>query len=324
MWYNNGMDSMRTEERGQMRQENTAAIDPRTVDYSLIDLHMHTTASDGTDTPEEILRNVREAGVRIFSVTDHDAVMGSRAVREILRKEETPGEPVFFVTGAEFSAKDDFGKYHILGYGYDPDDEAILAEVNKAHGMRLRKVKGRLEFLKERFGFTFTEQELAELFAHNNPGKPHIANLMLLHGYAKSKKEAIHDFINQKKFPTEFLEPEEVIGAILKSGGVPVLAHPVYGSGDELFLGEELEERIRRLMNFGLAGVEAFYSGFTDRMTGSLLQLSEKYDLYVTAGSDYHGKNKLIPIGETNCTGKAGSVPGLDRFLARMMDPEAR
>ena len=80
---------------------------------------------------------------------------------------------------------------------------------------------------------------------------------------------------------------------------MPVLAHPFYGSGDQLILGMEMEERLQKLIRFGLEGAEAYYSGFTDKLTRIMLGLAEKYNLYVTAGSDYHGTNKLVRIGET-------------------------
>ena len=85
-----------------------------------IDLHMHTTVSDGTDSPEGILDKVRSAGLALFSVTDHDAVKGYRIIQALL----TPDDPAF-LTGVEFSCKDEEGKYHILGYGFDPEAEPI-------------------------------------------------------------------------------------------------------------------------------------------------------------------------------------------------------
>jgi len=291
----------------------------RQEEITSIDLHMHTTVSDGTDTPEEIIGRVKSAGIGIFSVTDHDAVLGSRTVLDLLGDEDP-----FFVTGVEFSAKDEKGKYHILGYHYDPGAPAILAAVHKAHELRMRKVHARLDFLKERFGIAFPEEDLSKLLALNNPGKPHIANLMVEHGFAKDRGSAIRDFIDQKRFTTEYLTPEEVIRAVLDGGGIPVLAHPVYGSGDDLILGEDLEERFKHLMQYGLAGAEAFYSGFTDKLRQQVLALAEKYGLYVTAGSDYHGTNKLVRLGETNYTGKRGTVPGLERFLERVLDDRER
>ena len=139
----------------------------------IIDLHMHSKFSDGTDTPEEILGKVKEAGIELFSITDHDAVKAGPDIREIHRE----GDPAF-ITGVEFSCKDEIGKYHILGYGYDPGAEKIQKLVHKAHTYRIDKVLARLDFLEKDFGFVFPKDVIDNLLSLNNPGKPHIGNLM--------------------------------------------------------------------------------------------------------------------------------------------------
>ena len=277
---------------------------------SILDLHIHTTVSDGTDTPEALLAQVGNAGIGLFSVTDHDAVEGCRRILAI-RTEDDPA----FIPGIEFSCRDEEGQYHILGYGYDPDEEAINAVVAEGHAFRMRKITGRLDFLKEKFGFAFKEKDVARLLSLPNPGKPHIGNLMVRYGYAKTKEEAIMEYINQAEFTDQYVRPETAIRAILESGGIPVLAHPPYGSGDQLIVGEALDRRVRKLIGFGLLGVEAFYSGFTDKLRGEALALAERYGLYVTAGSDYHGNNKLISLGDTGLTGATELPAGLTAFL---------
>ena len=153
------------------------------------------------------------------------------------------------------------------------------------------------------------------LFALDNPGKPHIANMMVRLGYAQSKEQAIKEFINRIRFRNEYVRPEEAIRSILGGGGIPVLAHPSYGDGDQLILGEEMDRRLRHLMDFGLQGVEAFYSGFTPRLRREMLSLAERYGLYVTAGSDYHGTNKMVLPGDTGL-GEPDEWPeGLRRCL---------
>lgn len=275
-----------------------------------IDLHMHTTVSDGTDTPEEILARVREAGIDLFSISDHDAIKGGQSLIPLLRE----GDPQF-IPGIEFSCKDEQGQYHILGYGYDPEDEAIRAVVDLGHSYRMKKVRARLEFLKTQFGFTFPTEELMALVSLSNPGKPHIGNLMVKYGYAKTKEEAIREYIDKIRFRSEYVRPEEAIRGILQSGGIPVLAHPSYGNGSQLILGEDMDRRIRRLMDFGLQGLEGFYSGFTARLRGEILSFAERYDLYVTAGSDYHGTNKLVELGDTGLSEVSEWPEGLRRFL---------
>ena len=278
---------------------------PRTLD-----LHMHSTVSDGTDTPAALLALVKEAGLELFSVTDHDAVKGSVRLRDL----RGPNDPAL-ILGAEFSCRDGLGKYHILGYGYDPDAPAIRGLTARCHGLRMDKVRMRIEFLAERFGFRFSQAELDALFALDNPGKPHIGNLMVKHGYAPTKEKAIRDYINQLRIPDAYIGPEEAIAGILAAGGVPILAHPVYGDGDQLIMDEELEGRVRRLMGFGLMGLEGYYSGYSEKLRRDVLALAARFDLYVTAGSDYHGTNKLIPLGDTGLGDPSAWPDGLLRFL---------
>ena len=280
----------------------------------LIDLHMHSTVSDGTDTPEELLQRVREAKITLFALTDHDAVKGCGMIRKALRA----GDPVL-LNGVEFSCRDEDGKYHILGYGYDPESEAIRETVEAGHQMRIRKVEARLDYLRTVLGISFPEEESRRLLALDNPGKPHLGNLMVKYGYAKTKEEAINGYINNAWLKSKYIAPETAIKAILDSGGVPVLAHPVYGSGDQIIVGDEMDERLRHLIDRGLKGVEAFYSGFSIRLIKEMLYFAERYGLYVTAGSDYHGTNKLVELGDTGFDPGIEAPEGMKRFFSDVL-----
>ena len=278
-----------------------------------IDLHIHTTVSDGSDAPEDIIGRVRDAGISLFAVTDHDAVKGCSIIRTCL-KQGDPG----FINGVEFSCKDGFGKYHILGYGYDPETEAIQSLVEKGHQLRMKKVLARLDFLENEYGFVFPEEEIRNLLAMDNPGKPHIGKLMVKLGFAGTKEEAIRNYINRLKIKIEYLHPEEAVQGILKAGGVPVLAHPFFGSGSQMIVDDEMVNRLKRLIGFGLEGVEAFYSGFSPDLIKQMLEYADLFGLYVTAGSDYHGKNKAVRLGDTKIDEDTPPVPGMVRFLNRV------
>ena len=139
-----------------------------------IDIHMHTNISDGSDSLEEIIIRVREAGLDLFSVTDHDAIKAGTDL-PLLYAKCAPEERLPYIRGVEFSCKDEQGKYHILGYGYDPEVPGIGEVVREGHELRMKKTSARLEFLKEEFGFEFPEEEITELLSRDNPGKPHIA-----------------------------------------------------------------------------------------------------------------------------------------------------
>ena len=279
-------------------------------EFASLDLHLHTRTSDGTDTPEELLQHVKEAGIELFAVTDHDAIHGCERVISVRRD----GDP-HFLTGVEFSCEDEKGKYHILGYGYDLASGPINAAVDAAHDLRMRKVIMRIEILTREFGFEFPPEEIEALLANDNPGKPHIGNLMVKLGYAESKDAAIRTYLNTIRTNLPHPRPEMAIAAILESGGIPILAHPAYGGGDDLIVGPAMEERLRHLMDRGIQGVEAYYRGFTEEIRGELLGYASRYDLFVTAGSDYHGANKPNRLGDTGLEDVSEAHTGLRRFL---------
>ena len=285
------------------------------AEHPLVDLHMHSVVSDGTDSPAELLTKVKAAGIGLFALTDHDAVRGCLTIRA-LRKPEDPR----FLPGVEFSCRDRLGKYHILGYAYRAEAASLRAVVELGHSYRVSKLRARLDALGTKFGIRFPEEAERELSALDNPGKPHIANLMVRFGYAETKDRAMREYLNELKVRGEYVRPEEAIRGILGAGGIPVLAHPCFGDGDQLILGAELEERVDRLMGFGLQGLEAYYSGFSEKLRGEALELAERRGLYVTAGSDYHGKNKLVRLGDTGFP-RSGPLPsGWERFLRDAFD----
>lgn len=278
-----------------------------------LDFHMHSTVSDGTDSPEQLLELVRKNGLEMFSVTDHDTLAGTGIMRSLIKD----GDP-YYVNGIEFSCRDEEGKYHILGYGYDPDGESVNGVVELAHSYRAKKAKLRVDFVVNELGIDLPKDVIEGFLKLPNPGKPHLANILVEYGYAESKDKAIKEILGKFKYPSQYIRPEQAIDGILRSGGIPVLAHPIFGSGDQLILGSEMEERLTRLLGYGLQGVEGFYSEFTDEQRGFVLGLAEKHNLYVTAGSDYHGRNKTVRLG---CNGldKVTSVPkGLTEFVERV------
>lgn len=283
-----------------------------TKTHPIVDLHMHTNVSDGTDTPKELLSRVRAANIDVFSVTDHDAIAACTQINALLR----PDDP-HFLFGVEFSCKDEHGKYHILGYGYDPNASSIRTIVDIGHANRMKKLDLRLQYLKEDHAICFPDADVEALHMLSNPGKPHLAKLMVKYGLAETITSAFHTVLNHLNVPDYYTRPEDAIRGILDAGGVPVLAHPCFGDGDQMILGAELEARIRRLMRFGLSGLEGCYSGYTETLQKQVLALAEAFDLYVTAGSDYHGSNKLIPLADTELSPNVPLPRGLERFLKK-------
>ena len=119
----------------------------------------------------------------------------------------------------------------------------------------------------------------------------------------------------------QYLRPEQAIEAVLLAGGIPILAHPVYGNGEQHITGTALRERFRYLIAYGLQGVEAFYTGLSPALTQEVLDLAQQYDLYVTAGSDYHGTNKTVLLGSVPLPDPSEYPQGLKNFLSRIYHP---
>lgn len=278
--------------------------------HPILDLHMHTSVSDGTDTPAELLTHVREAGIDIFSVTDHDAIAGCEQIQTLLRRDDPK-----FLFGVEFSCKDAHGKYHILGYGYNPNADAIRSVVETGHANRIKKLGLRLRMLRDGYGISFPDAEIDALYAQFNPGKPHLANLMVRFGYAESVRQAFSDVLNHLHIEDDHVLPEEAIAGILGAGGIPVLAHPCFGDGEQRIFGDALYERVKRLKGFGLLGLEAYYSGFTEAQRGEVLALADTLDLCISVGSDYHGKNKPVHLRDTGLSENAPLPERLELFL---------
>ena len=274
---------------------------------------MHTMYSDGTDTPESLLAHIYETGIDLFAVTDHDDLKGSIAMVKLLKDDDTPDKP-YFVPGVEFSCRDEKGDYHILGYNYDTDSKTMSDAVVKFHGIRMDKLEGRLRFLETKHGIYLTEEEKDSLRALNNPGKPHIGKILLKHGIGENLKDAIDNYISGYRGPEEKMRPEDAVDAILGGNGIPVLAHGLFGDGAQLVSEEEMHERIVRLKDYGLKGLECFYSGFSPKQERIMLSLAEQYDMVITAGSDYHGSNKLVMLGDTGFSEPEDIMPYLRGF----------
>ena len=255
------------------------------------DLHLHSTISDGSDTPLELLEKVRAAGIDIFSLTDHDTYAGCQEIQDNLRD----GDPSF-IGGIELSCRDEFGKYHILGYCYNVNKPSIREAAEVTHNARRNKAKNRLDFLETVHHFIFEPHERDALLHNENPGKPHFVDLLLKKGYIRDKETGFA-IMGEYHGTERKLTPEEAIDAIFRADGIPVLAHGILEDGSGLLTAEEISARVDRLKGFGLMGLECYYSSYTQAQTEIMLSLAEKYHMMATAGSDYHGKNKTVPLG---------------------------
>jgi len=250
-----------------------------------IDLHTHSTASDGSYSPTELVKLAKEMGLRALALTDHDTIEGLAEFIKTGKELDLETVP-----GTELSAYFEKGTLHILGYFIDfhsPKLKDRLKKLQEARAERNPKIVKKLQAL----GIPITYEEVVAISGGGQIGRPHFAKLLLQKGIVKTFDEAFERFL--KRGAPAYVEkdkifPRECLEIILEAGGIPVLAHPF-----TLHLeNDALEVFVKQLKDWGLRGIEAYYTEHTPEQTAFYLKLAEKYGLCVTGGSDFHGKNK--------------------------------
>lgn len=259
-----------------------------------IDLHMHSTASDGSLTPSEVAEEAGCAGLRAAALTDHDTVAGVKEFKE--KCLEIGIEPI---SGVEISAKFRC-EMHILGLFVDIEDKEFLEKLSTLENARSVRNKAMLERFAE-LGYDITKEDIVsqkEGGTLNNTGRSHMAEAMVRKGYVKDKDEAFDKYLTKGKpayVARITYSPEESIKIIRAAGGLAVLAHPVYITEDET----ELRALLKELKGYGLDGVESMYSGYSEEYTRLCLRVCSELDLIPTGGSDFHGANRpAVKLGD--------------------------
>lgn len=251
----------------------------------LIDLHVHSSASDGTDAPAEVVRRAAAAGLDVMALTDHDTVSGIAAARDAL----PPG--LTLIPGMELSCMLSVGRarqhsVHMLAYLFDPDDPALAAETALIRDDRTHRARAMVGRLNE-LGAPVTWERVTAIADGAVVGRPHIARAMAEAGVVETPGDAFTaDWIadgGRAHVGRYAPDPERAVALVRAAGGVPVLAHPRspgYEVGDEV---------IARLAAVGLAGVEVFHPDHDHSERSRLTALASRLGLVVTGGSDDHG-----------------------------------
>jgi predicted metal-dependent phosphoesterase TrpH len=253
---------------------------------SAIDLHVHTTASDGTMSPAEVVRYAKGKKVLTIAITDHDTIEG---LREGMQEGEKIGLEV--IPGTELSVHSPRGTMHLLGYYIDPLDTALA---NKLTVLQQARVERNLKVV-EKLHALGIPVELAEVKAapeDGQIGRPHFARTLVEKGYARNIQDAFDRYLRKggPAYVEKFrFSPEEAIYFIAKAGGITVLAHP-------FTLGQlqpnDLESLIVELKEKGLDGIEVYYPEHSEGQKKLYRHLAQQYGLVSTGGSDFHGLNK--------------------------------
>ncbi|MBB3110478.1 hypothetical protein FHS18_002545 [Paenibacillus phyllosphaerae] len=276
-----------------------------------VDLHTHTTASDGLNRPAENVRLAKEAGLYAVAITDHDTVEG---IDEAMQEGERLG--VVVVPGVEISTVAEGKDIHILGYYTDWQDEAWRAKLRGLLDVRDRRNEMILQKLRD-LGIAVTIEEVMDEAKRSGKeggtiGRPHIAAVLLAKGVVTSMQEAFDRYLGQGAQAyanPPRLHPFEAIEWIKEAGGTSVIAHPGLYDADEL---------VESIIRYGAQGIEAYHSDHSPEEEAKYVKLAERYGLIITGGSDFHGKRQGEvfhgPIGNRS----------VDAAVLEQLDPAKR
>jgi hypothetical protein len=268
-----------------------------------VDLHSHTTASDGVLSPRELVQAAVRRGLRVLAITDHDSTDGLAEARD--EASHHPGFTV--VAGLEINCDVEGGEVHVLGYCVD--DEAgwfqdFLRAQRVERANRVHRITDRLAEL----GMPIDPAEVFALCKEGSPGRPHVARAMVHRGYVRSVNEAFDRYLHTDgpaHVPRKRLTPVEAVGIIRRARGVPVLAHPGRdpGSANEPMLSE--------LLDAGLGGIECFHPSHDRTHEQRFLDVCARHALIATGGSDFH-------TPDTHQLGRPGAPDGAyDELVGR-------
>lgn len=270
---------------------------------SKVDLHLHSTASDGRLSPGQVVRKAVEKGLVVIALTDHDTVDGIPPALEAAKS-----FPAFtLIPGVEINTDVGEGEAHLLGFFVDYRHPELLENLASLRDSRIGRAKRMISKLNA-IGMHIEWERVLQIAGDGSIGRPHIAQAMLEKGYINSFQEAFNKYIGfggPAYAEREKIAPGDAVRLVLRAGGLPVLAHP--------FTLKDPEKMIAGLKAEGLAGIEAYYGGYTPEQVNRLTGWANKYDLIPTGGTDYHG---LGTINEIDIGGADVPMESAEKLIA--------
>ncbi len=264
-------------------------ITPYKISEKIIDMHTHTIYSDGNLSPEELLRLAIDKKIGTISITDHDTIDGIKSLDRNMSIIVDSG--INIINGIELSAAATKGRMHILGYGIDLDDEYLNNKMKEIKSNSINSIISIIEQIKRDYNIIFDYEDIRKLINSNsNIGRPDIAKLCVKYGYSISPQEAFDKYLIEaydkvRKYGIRITK-EECTELIIKSGGIPVIAHP---KSLELS-NKELLIFLKEMITCGLMGIEVYHPSHNKEETEYYSYLANKYNLLISGGSDFHGE----------------------------------
>jgi len=276
-----------------------------------VDLHTHSTASDGIYPPGELLRLASEAGLRVLALTDHDTTAGIAVAAEAAKKLD-----IEFLPGIELNTDTQGGEVHILGYFPDCEQPAFQNTLQTLRNARERRGQRMVEQLNEH-GINISWDRVREI-AQGSVGRPHVARALLEAGYVKSIPEAFETYIGKGGVgfvPRYHLSPLDATRLIVSANGLPVIAHPLHLPGLAT-----LREWLPDLCAAGMVGLETYYGPYNKEDERAILALAAEFHLIPTGGSDFHGPG----IHPTPLGGRHVPYAAVEQLKAAAREREGR
>ena len=259
------------------------------MQQNYIDMHTHTIYSDGELSPNNLIKEAYDSGIRAMAITDHDTILGLKNINY-----NNVPKDMKIINGIELTAKVSRGRMHILGYDFDINNKELNDKMAGLKNNSYYSIIALLNQIKIDYGITFDSNDIKDIFnSLGNIGRPHLARLMVKYGY---------------------VEYEECIKLIKDANGLCVLAHPNQLKMDD----KKLEETIKNMILLGLDGIEVYHSCHTKQEQEKYYSLAKKYNLLISGGSDYHGINTKpdVKLGVTT-SGKIKHLTLLDKIKER-------
>jgi predicted metal-dependent phosphoesterase TrpH len=258
------------------------------------DLHIHSNCSDGSDSIEELAEKINSSDLDIVALTDHDTTDGLEQFEKLISPDKK------FIKGIELTCLAGDIKCHILGYYINPETPELKALIEKGKVLRRQKLETRIKYLKEVHNIELTKEELDWLYSRKSVVKTHLANILVRRGLADSNIPAMKKYLDACKTGKTKFDGIEAINVIKLSGGIPVWAHALGGEGEEHISQDLLLKQLKKMKEYGIEGMECYYSRYSEEEIKFLVKTAKENNLFITGGSDYHGKNKDIPLGRLN------------------------
>ncbi|MDO4918873.1 PHP domain-containing protein [Kocuria sp.] len=264
-----------------------------------IDLHTHSIASDGTETPGDVARSAHAAGLTAFALTDHDTTAGWREAGDT-----AVSLGVAFVPGMEITCTTRDGiSVHMLSYLHDPHHQPLVDRIEECRRNRLTRARRMVELLSEDFDITWADVT-AQVGPDATVGRPHIADALVALGVVPNRSAAFADMLSGRSryyVRHDALDPVEAIKLVRAAGGVPVCAHPMASLRGRVASAADFDAMI----DAGLAGLEVAHRDNPDEARAVLMTMAAEHDLIVTGSSDYHGAGKPNRLGENSTSARS-------------------